>query len=81
MSVILRKMTSEDLEEVISIDQVSFSLPWPPRSFQYELTDNPASRCWVAELDGHVAGMLVGWLIVDEIHIATIAITISTSIH
>jgi ribosomal-protein-alanine N-acetyltransferase len=73
MSVILRKMTSEDLEEVISIDQVSFSLPWPPRSFQYELTDNPASRCWVAELDGHVAGMLVGWLIVDEIHIATIA--------
>ncbi len=73
MSVILRKMTSEDLEEVISIDQVSFSLPWPPRSFQYELTDNPASRCWVAELDGHVVGMLVGWLIVDEIHIATIA--------
>lgn len=73
MSVILRKMTSEDLEEVISIDQVSFSLPWPPRSFQYELTDNPASRCWVAELDGHVMGMLVGWLIVDEIHIATIA--------
>jgi ribosomal-protein-alanine N-acetyltransferase len=37
------------------------------------LTDNPASRCWVADLDGRVAGMLVGWLIVDEIHIATIA--------
>jgi [ribosomal protein S18]-alanine N-acetyltransferase len=70
----IRKMTLDDLEQVIEIDQVSFSLPWPQRSFRFELTDNPASRCWVAELNGRVAGMLVGWLIVDEIHIATIAI-------
>jgi len=58
---------------VIAIDQVSFSLPWPVSSFHFELTDNPASRCWVAEVDGRVAAMLVGWMIVDEIHIATIA--------
>jgi ribosomal-protein-alanine N-acetyltransferase len=69
----IRKMTLDDLEQVVAIDQVSFSLPWPPRSFQFELTDNPASRCWVAESDERVVGMLVGWLIVDEIHIATIA--------
>lgn len=74
MSVLLRQMTLDDLEQVIAIDQISFSLPWPQRTFRYELTDNPASRCWVAELDGRVVGMLVGWLIVDEIHIATIAI-------
>lgn len=73
MSLVIRKMAMEDLEQVIAIDQVSFSLPWPSRTFQYELTDNPASRCWVAELDGRVAAMLVGWLIVDELHIATIA--------
>jgi len=74
MSVVLRKMTFDDLEQVAAIDQLSFSLPWPARSFQFELTDNPASRCWVAELDGRVVGMVVAWLIVDEIHIATIAI-------
>jgi ribosomal-protein-alanine N-acetyltransferase len=73
MNVILRKMTFDDLEQVIAIDQLSFSLPWPERSFRFELTDNPASRCWVADLDGRVVGMVVGWLIVDEIHIATIA--------
>ena len=73
MSVILRKMTLDDLEQVVALDQMSFSLPWPPRSFQFELTDNPASRCWVADLDGRVVGMVVAWLIVDEIHIATIA--------
>lgn len=69
----IRKMTLDDLEQVVAIDQVSFSLPWPPRSFHFELTDNPASRCWVAELGGRIVGMLVGWYIVDEIHIATIA--------
>lgn len=73
MSVILRKMTLDDVEQVVAIDKMSFSLPWPTSSFHYELTDNPASRCWVAELDGHVAAMLVAWFIVDEIHIATIA--------
>ena len=73
MSVILRKMTLDDLEQVVALDQISFSLPWPPRSFQFELTDNPASRCWVADLDGRVVGMVVAWFIVDEIHIATIA--------
>jgi len=73
MSVTLRKMTLDDLEQVVAIDQTSFSLPWPARSFQFELTDNLASRCWVAESDGWVAGMLVAWFIVDEIHIATIA--------
>ena len=73
MNCIFRTMTSDDLEQVIAIDQVSFSLPWPERSFYFELTDNFASRCWVAELNGRVVAMLVAWLIVDEIHIATVA--------
>jgi ribosomal-protein-alanine N-acetyltransferase len=74
MSVILRKMTLDDVEQVIAIDQMSFSLPWPISSFRFELTENLASRCWVADLDGRVVGMVVAWLIVDEIHVATIAI-------
>lgn len=71
--LLIRRMTLADLEQVIAIDQVSFSLPWPARSFHYELTDNSTSRCWVAEVDGHVAAMVVSWLIVDELHVATIA--------
>src|SRR5215207_120979 len=73
MNVLIRKMTLDDIEQVIAIDRVSFSLPWPERSFRFDLTDNPASRCWVAEIDGKVAGMIVAWLIVDEVHVATIA--------
>lgn len=73
MNLYIRKMTVEDVPAVVELDQNSFSLPWPERSFRFELSDNPASRCWVAEIDGRVVGMLVAWIFVDEAHIATIA--------
>jgi ribosomal-protein-alanine N-acetyltransferase len=73
MNLFIRKMAVDDVPAVVELDQKSFSLPWPERSFRFELTDNPASRCWVAELDGKVVGMIVVWLIVDEAHVATVA--------
>lgn len=73
MNLLIRKMTLDDLPAVTELDQISFSLPWPERSFRFEVRDNPASRCWVVEVDGRVVGMLVAWMLVDEIHIATIA--------
>ena len=66
-------MTAEDVPTVAALDKISFSLPWPERSFQFEVTGNPASRCWVAEIDGQIVGMIVAWLFVDEVHVATIA--------
>jgi len=73
MSLVIRRMTIEDVSVAHEIDVSSFTLPWPERSFRFEVTDNPASRCWVADLDGRVVGMLVLWQIVDEAHIASLA--------
>jgi [ribosomal protein S18]-alanine N-acetyltransferase len=73
MKFIIRKMTLEDVPGVIDLDQKSFSLPWPERSFRFELTGNPASRCWVADFEGKIVGMIVVWLIIDEAHVATLA--------
>jgi ribosomal-protein-alanine N-acetyltransferase len=73
MSLVVRRMAEADLSAVQQIDRESFSLPWPERAFHFELVGNPASRCWVAEMDGQIVGMLVVWMIVDEAHIATIA--------
>jgi len=69
----VRRMTLEDVPAIVELDKLSFSLPWPEKSFRFELTDNPASRCWVIEADGRIVGMIVVWLLVDEAHIATIA--------
>jgi len=75
----IRPMTVEDLEQVVEIDQLSFSLPWPAHSFRYELLENDVSRQWVVEMQStngtlKVIGMIVVWLIMDEAHIATIAV-------
>ena len=73
MSLVVRRMKVEDVPAAHEIDKLSFTLPWPERSFRFEVTDNPASRCWAAELDGRLVGMLILWKIVDEAHIATLA--------
>jgi len=73
MNVEMRRMTVEDVPAVAELDRISFSLPWPERSFLFEVTNNPASRCYVVESDGRIVGAVVAWLLVDEMHIATIA--------
>jgi ribosomal-protein-alanine N-acetyltransferase len=75
----VRPMKSEDLPQVQTIDRLSFSMPWPASAYEYELYENPLSLLWVAEAhtpdNGEkVVGMVVVWLIVDEAHIATIAV-------
>jgi ribosomal-protein-alanine N-acetyltransferase len=74
VTALIRRMRLEDVPAVHEIDMLSFSLPWSERSFRYEVTQNPVSRGWVTEVDGRVAAMLVLWLVVDEAHIATIAV-------
>lgn len=74
MTVLIRRMTLEDVPAVHEIDTLSFSLPWPERSFRFELTENPVSRGWVAEVESRIAAMLVMWFIIDEAHVATIAV-------
>ena len=74
MKTTIRNMTLEDVPGVAQIDRMSFSLPWPEPSFHYEVADNRNARCFVAETeDKRLAAMIVSWIIIDELHIATIA--------
>lgn len=77
--VAIRPMAAGDLERVHEIDVLSFSAPWPLSSYRFELFENPAGRLWVAEAQpaeaaAQIVGMIVVWLIVDEAHIATLAV-------
>ncbi len=74
MTAIVRRMRLDDVAAVHAIDMLSFNLPWSERSYRYELTENPVSRGWVAEMEGQIVAMLVLWFIIDEAHIATIAV-------
>ena len=76
----VRAMQLMDVEQVHAIDQMSFALPWPKNSYSYEIMDNSRSRCWVAEpvqqdmVSQGIVAMAVTWLVIDEMHIATIAV-------
>lgn len=75
----IRRMEEADLAQAQIIDRLSFSLPWPVNAFQYEVKDNASSIPLVAELPGangasQVIGLIVAWMVLDEVHIATISI-------
>ena len=75
----LRSMRADDIPQVAALDHLSFADPWPQGSFEYELKANNYSLCLVAEdpeapESENIVGALVIWLIVDEAHIATIAV-------
>jgi ribosomal-protein-alanine N-acetyltransferase len=77
--ILIRPMKIEDLEAVQAIDRVSFSMPWPASAYKYELNENPLSMLWVAEENpfhggAGIVGLIVVWFIVDEAHIATLAV-------
>ncbi len=72
-------MKLEDVPRVHEIDALSFSLPWPEKSYLFELIENPTTLAIVAEIETPqaslmVIGMAVVWIVIDEAHIATIAI-------
>lgn len=80
-SVRLRPMTADDLPAVEALDRASFPTPWPKDAFRYELERNPHALCWVAErylvdsAEAYLIGVIVVWLVVDEAHIATLAVS------
>jgi ribosomal-protein-alanine N-acetyltransferase len=77
--ITIRRMVAADLKQVHALDQRSFPTPWPEKSFRYELEKNKAAHLWVAEktMDEdirEIIGTIVVWLLIDEAHIATIAV-------
>lgn len=73
--VTIRVMSLDDLPTVTEIDRLSFPVPWPERSYRFEIEHNPSARLFVAEnLDHEIVGFLGYWLIADEVHISTFAV-------
>ena len=75
----IRPMILEDVQQVHRLDEICFSLPWPENSFAYEVEHNRVSRPYVVEWTAanggkRIAAMMVCWLVMDEVQVATIAV-------
>ncbi|WP_240841601.1 ribosomal protein S18-alanine N-acetyltransferase [Acidaminobacter sp. JC074] len=70
----IRNMTVEDLDQVMSLELACFSVPWTRESFENELTKNMLAKYIVIEEEGEIIGYGGVWYIMDEGHITNVAI-------
>lgn len=69
-----RWMTIQDIDQVLSVEEQSFTLPWRREAFENELMINQFAKYLLLEKDNEVIGYCGLWLIMDEAHITNIAI-------
>jgi len=62
-----------DLAQVVAMENRSFTDPWAPEALEQELAPDRLRLPLVAETSGKVAGYLMAWKIVDQLHILNIA--------
>ncbi len=70
----IRSMNIADIPAVYQIEKDSFQYPWPKKEFFVELVRNRFAKYFVCYLEKEMVGFLGLWLILDEAHIANIAV-------
>lgn len=73
-AVVIRAMRASDLEHVARIERASFPTSWHTQAYATELT-NPAALYLVATIGETIVGFSGQWVIMDEAHITTIAVS------
>ena len=71
--LIIREMTSADIEAVSELEKCNFSTPWRREDFE-ELTENPDKGCVVAEEDGEIVGVTVYHNILGDVDITNVQV-------
>jgi len=69
----IRKMTEQDLDEVMAIEHEAFTLPWSRDSYLGELRNSFANYL-VCDYAGEVAGYAGIWVVFEEAHITNVAV-------
>jgi len=71
---VIRPLTIADLPLMRTIEEASFSTPWPGNAYETELTTNRLARYVGAWRGAELLGFGGIWLMVDEAHVTTIAV-------
>ncbi len=74
LPILIEPMTEQDLTEVAAIEKDSFRDPWSLHSFQTEIETNSLALYLVARLDDHIIGYIGAWIVLNEVHITTLAV-------
>ncbi|NTW66091.1 MAG: GNAT family N-acetyltransferase, partial [Nitrospirae bacterium] len=75
-TITIDRMTREDIEQVLAIEQASFTMPWSRNLFLSEFRNPTVSLMLVArspDSGGRIIGFIVCWAVADELHILDLA--------
>ncbi len=70
----IRKMTKEDISDVMNIEKEAFADPWDEKFLLWELEENPLARYFVAEEEGSISGYVGVWITFDSSTITNLAV-------
>lgn len=75
-AITIDRMRKSDLDQVMDIENASFTMPWSRNLFLAEFRNNPLALMLAAHYGGEervIAGYIVCWVFVDELHILDLA--------
>lgn len=72
-NIIVRVMTSDDIDQVIEIEEEAFSSPWTRKGFEESLSYD-YSRFYVATNDKQVVGYIGTYCMFDDVDITNVAV-------
>lgn len=72
--ILVEKMTINDVDNIMIVENLSFSIPWSKSAFVLEFEKNTFSRYLVAKSNNIGIGYIGMWKVYDEGHITNIAV-------
>ena len=71
----IRKVTSEDINELEKIEKSLFiESPWPREQFEYEIEENPFANLYVYQMGNEIIGYIDYWIVYEQAQIASLGI-------
>jgi [ribosomal protein S18]-alanine N-acetyltransferase len=78
--VTIQPMTMADLDEMMPIEEASYTVPWKRPMFESELKGNPFARLFVARdaeqsaPGGTLLGYVCFWVVFEELHLLNLSV-------
>ncbi|MBM7663314.1 ribosomal-protein-alanine N-acetyltransferase [Bacillus mesophilus] len=73
-SITFRLMTVADIDQILVIEHLSFTVPWSREAFHNELLSNPYASYIVMQDHDQVIGYCGLWVVLEEAHVTNIAV-------
>ncbi len=77
MNIAVTRVTPDAMDEVNEISVLqsqTFTNPWSADSLRWEIANTDVARLYVMRVDGALIGFCACWVILDELHINSVAI-------